>query len=197
MMKRWICFLLSLMLVVGLGTSDVFVAHASEGEPAPAPTVEITLDKDTVAVGETITATWTYADIPEDASLSAYWQVTDDSGNKVTKSVDPALQTSDYIPTSGTDGSFTIDLVQNGEHTTLDRKTFSVTGAVPVEKLKVNVTLDTSEGLAETPITATWSAQGGTPPYTYTYHWVYTDSEGGKHPTAQVVGTETTSSYTP
>ena len=72
-MKRWICFLLSLVLVMGLGTPSIVTAHA--GEPTPAPTIDITLDKDTVAVGETITASWVCHNLPEGWRTNASWEI--------------------------------------------------------------------------------------------------------------------------
>ena len=167
-------------------------------KPEVQPVIDITLDKTSVKVGEAIKGTWTVDNMQDGWETMYIWGVQDDNGNHYDTA--PAFTASNFtstlVPKFGTNGSlYVVMMGPGGTPTSYDAvQRFTITDGQPADKLVVTCKLDAVTVEIGSPITGTWSAQGGTPPYTYTYRWHVYDS--GNEVVTGTTG-ENASSFTP
>lgn len=132
----------------------------------------LTLDKESVAVDkeETITANWTITGGVPPYEVYGTWYVDDGwvYGNQ-TEDKDTLK------PAYGERGRYALFVSDSLDNQTEANKEFTITGSVPADPLTLEVQLDKTEVQVNTPLTASCTASGGTPPYSYHFYWSVQD----------------------
>ena len=192
MFKRFSSLLLCLAMVLALGivqSPGSLYAQASD----PQPEIHITLNKQTVAVGETINGSWTIDNMPEGWHQTHTWFYTDATGYRQMVDSDDDVYSSSFTPPLGVKGELRVDLWGSGSGDGHISKSasFTITGDDVTEALTLSLQLDADKVAIGSTITASWTATGGKAPYTYAYQW----SDGAEQP--KVTTTETSASFTP
>ena len=174
---------------------------AGTGEPNACASADelnatITLDKSTVAVGETITGNWTVTGGTAPYSYEYKWIPWGLGGWGGDYVVD-TVTTSSFTPRVGSAGFLNVVVTDaTGYKKGFESTKFTITGAPVQELTKCTITLDrTSVDVGDT-ITANWTATGGIPPYSYYYSWVVIEPNGDITSTSGDT-TQTTASFTP
>lgn len=141
-------------------------------------TSDFSLDKTTVSVGETVTATWEPSGgTPPYSINSYYWMVKEDGlENPIVEQA--GSQTSEnslsFIPTKGNELQLQLNLQDSGNRVIHHSfEWIPITGAQPATPLTCSVTIDREQVAVGETITATWQLKGGSPPYSVnSYYWM-------------------------
>jgi hypothetical protein len=165
----------------------------------------INLSADTVEVGTPITGTWTLSNVPEDWKLgvAVIWDVSESNGNNysIIEHPDAATGTTTFIPPFGSSGSLYFQAYDHNwgvVNSVEDYKRFTITGSIEAPKLTITGGLNPTTITLGSPITASWTAQGGIAPYTYTYRWsTDSDIEEDRTSSGDIITTNTSVMFTP
>ncbi len=192
-----LCLMLALLLLLPL---------AGQGARAEQPgelTATITLDKESVAVGETITASWTVVGGTEPYEIQFHWRVVDGGEDQL---VDDAQRSGSdntpvtFSPTFGKSGALyltVIDALMIEAYASAD---FTISDAPEVKPLVLSAALDKGAVILDRgeSVTASWQATGGLAPYEFFVYWSTKDSDAGEYQVAeQATLTAQSHSFTP
>lgn len=144
--------------------------------PTAEPEVTVRLNKDTVAVGETITATWSVTNLPYGWTTQSYFRIEDGINMGFFHSASTgASGESSFSPQFGTWGEFDVELLdEKGNSAKLfwSVKSFTITGGESAPLLEVvSLTPDKEETAIGSPIEVVGTVEGGVKPYRYTFTW--------------------------
>ena len=139
------------------------------------PDFNITLDKTTVAVGDSITASWQVPEGVDVLSLNAYWYIYDYSSNRTDKAV-IAGNTATLSVRAGMEGYLELWVHTAQDTYTFYSDTFTITGTPNFPTCSVY--LDKSSPAPGDTVTATWDIQGGLAPWAQGGQWKVTDTQG-------------------
>jgi uncharacterized protein YjdB len=163
---RKLCFVLAVLALV-LGSN--FVAVRAEVEPLA---ITVTLDKETVAVGETVTATWavTGGEAPYSDEMFTEWTVKSAGSNLFERATVTTKSenefTSSFVPTVGESVYLRVQMQDNGGRYVYENSsTIPVTGGAVFEPLDVTISLNKETVAVGESVTATWAVTGGEAPY--------------------------------
>mgnify|MGYP001282468189 CR=1 FL=1 len=168
---------ISFPLVLALALIFMLVAWAAvptKAEVIPPLAVSVSLDKTTVAVGETVTATWTFSGGRAPYSIQYFWYVVS-GGSLVLKeqgNTPSGVTTSSFSPPFGEEcyvSAYINDA--DGRFKSLASTRIPVTGSEPVSTFAVAVSLDKTTVAVGQTVTATWTFSGGRAPYSIQYFW--------------------------
>ncbi|MHC1785777.1 MAG: dockerin type I repeat-containing protein [Christensenellales bacterium] len=142
------------------------------GAPVDPFILAVTLDKESVTIGETITGRWS-AKGGTSPYLYRYWfQAREANGDFVDEAGNDIDVTEySFTPLFGSSGTLIVEVVDSFGRHILSERQFSITGSLPVQKLKLTVWLDKENVSYGETITAHWSAIGGTEPYYFFPDW--------------------------
>ncbi|MBQ8555126.1 MAG: hypothetical protein IJ438_04540 [Clostridia bacterium] len=151
----------------------VAITGSPEVEKTPAATV--TLDKESIEAGETITATYELSNIPDDCFPDyGYWRIdtADNLSSSVAVKIVSESGTVSYTPKYGETIQFSI-FVSNYDDIYLNASdTASILNAPAVERVSINATTDKTACEAGDLIGLTYEITGGTGEWTYLYaYW--------------------------
>ncbi len=137
--------------------------------------VEVSLDRTSLAVGETITATYRLVNAPEEWTVAAGWEVTEESGETHLVHVDQFQNASSFTPKFGVKGRLIIEpqhpKAEGPYHAGMVYRNFTIIGGVEAPAISLSLEASTPKATIGSPISFNWQAQGGTAPYTYSYGW--------------------------
>ncbi|MGI6695657.1 MAG: hypothetical protein ACOX6O_05390 [Christensenellales bacterium] len=180
------------------------ITGAEQVEPEPVfpddAYIRVNLSKNSVAVGETISATYELVNAPEGWTIFAMWNVEEENGDSYIVKADSSQTASSFIPQFGVKGTLYLEPTHpdaNPDSKGSVSKDFIITGGVKAPALTLSLKKSTGSVVIGSPITASWTAQGGTPPYTYNYSWGVYDAQEYVGDERAMETTQTSSSFIP
>ena len=183
-----------------VGRSAWFKSNSFTITNAPGPvtlTCGIALDKTTLSIGSTITATLTPNNGRAPYSYITCWEIKEADGNVIEVWGESATPKSTLAPLAGVSGKLKVTLNDAmGRTAQFESKEFAITGAQALEPLTCPITLNKATVAVGSAITGAWAASGGTSPYTYATTWVVTELNGETQ-TTYASGATGTSEFTP
>ena len=165
------------LLAIPLALALVFALSfpiAASAEAVEPLTASISLDKTTVAVGETVTATWSISGGRAPYSIWRGWYVFSGGADicKAFGTLPSGTTTSSFSPELGETCRVLSEITDaDGRKIHPSSDTIPVTGAAPVEPLIASISLDKTAVVIGETVTATWSISGGRPPYSIWRGW--------------------------
>lgn len=190
--------------VQGEESKPFTITGAEEVNPVPPlpanARIDGQLDKTTVAVGQPITGNFELVNGADGWVVVAIWFV-EENGESYSVKGEQGKTTSTYTAQFGTEGTLYLEAYHPnmiGPSGDLSMELpFTITNAEPAEKLTLTLNKSTRTVAVGSPITATWSAKGGTAPYSYYFGWsLYQDQQHLDYAETEN-STETTSTYIP
>lgn len=148
---------------------------ALTGDPATAPLqLEISLDKDTLNIGETIAVTCTASGGVAPYAFEYSWRVKpsqDGDFQTVESEYETTSSTSSFTPLYGVAGRLEVGLKDSRGREVSKTIDFGIKGQEEVEELVLSIELDKASVAVGETIKAKWEASGGMAPYTYSTGW--------------------------
>lgn len=187
MNKRWLAILIPLLLVLAL-------TALAEGEAETSLTVN--LNAETVAVNNSIEASWEATGFDGSVMYSCQWHVTEgDQQYQVAEHNGIKETTSAFAPEYGESGRVVVFAFDDLGNFKMEENTFTITGSPPAKAMNLELKLDKYTAAADQGehLTASWTATGGESPYTYEYVIQYYDEEGKPEVTPTSKNTDETS----
>lgn len=171
-------------------------------EPVDPLVVKLTLDKTTVNTGEMLEASWEITGGKAPFHIMCMWRIREDesqTNNNTKFDENPKENRSSFAPAHGSRGWCQVTVSDAAGQYTLEEAHFTIEGSEKVDPLMITGSLDKDVVAVNTPFTATWSASGGVPPYTYNTTLWLREVEGGVLNTMPFYNktTETSRSFTP
>ncbi|MHC1786575.1 MAG: transglutaminase domain-containing protein [Christensenellales bacterium] len=181
------------------GASGTFYSKTFSITGSPEPlSCTVTLDKDTVAAGQAIKASWTITGGKAPHTVACSWFITESNGSTHWQREDESGGEASLSPSVGVEGYFSIQVTDaNGTSQRVDSTAFVITGAP--QPLELSIALDRTSAQAGQPITLTATVTGGVQPYQITYSWDVFETYLGEQVRAfrkEIETAETTSAMT-
>lgn len=164
------------------------------------PVIHITLDKTTVSAGETITASWTITNEPQEYYvLYANWKITDINGDEVGYNVPVDGNTTTYTAQTGVKGYLNLTLISGLSHEdghNLDFRSAPFTIIGGSGPLECELHFDKTSLMPGELLTVSWTISGDVPPYRTEGIWHVVDAQG-KLTTHRAQVVQNSASFTP
>ena len=159
------------------------------GDPASLPLkLDLSLDKTSVTVGETITVSCTPSGGIAPYSVSYYWKVKslqDEYWQYDDGLYDTAATTSSFVPRRGIAGQLDVQLKDVTGRELYKSINFDIKGEQKAEDLVLSIDLDKSSVNVGEAVKASWTASGGVAPLTFTSKWNIRDNAMNMSSTAK------------
>lgn len=145
----------------------------NEVDPFYSIRLEISIDKNTVNVGETLTASWKIYGIEGMTySTTCSWQTLYADGRLTEIRIQETMAGfASFTPQRGEKGRFMISILVDGRDVTEFSSFVEIVGAPTMPTLSLSLQLDRSTAEIGQPVTASWVVTGGMEPYRYSYQW--------------------------
>lgn len=180
--------------------STHFIIRGSEFHPL---TCDINLSALAVAAGNGISANWRILDGVPPYEFTWQWQIQEANGRfegyAGSYTREDSLGQITFTPPIGETGRLLLTIKDKLLHTLeFVSETFSITGSPPpADYLACNVDISPSRVLIGQPVTATWTAEFGTPPYSASHHWSIAYQGEGDYNEPSASSGASTASYVP
>jgi hypothetical protein len=164
---------LQLLVADALGFNKLLqVSFKITGDKGPLA-LKIELDKDSVDISkdESITATLNASGGFPPYSYSFTWYVTKDGVEQAVQDRDGIENFSSYMPAFGTSGRVVAVVEDSRGRKAFAEALFDITGSLDPMTLSVSLEKEARDEYAGERVTATLTADGGRPPYTYGFEW--------------------------
>lgn len=170
MNKRWLAVLLPIFLII--------LTVSAMSETGNELTITVEFDKDSVAVEEVIEATVVVSGGVAPYLYTYIWYI-GEGGQEQWKRYysDVTENTSRFQPRYGEYGKLEVSVSDQNGNIVEVIEYFEITGSEPVEPMTLSLMLDKESANADLgeSLTASWAADGGAEPYSYSYNFHYYD----------------------